>query len=257
MAEAIMDVDVEQVEEAAGASPALETGPKRIAVMMAHPDDPDFSCAGTCARWADEGHHITYVIITNGDKGSDDRNLSSEDLVAMRQREQRAAAAILGVQDVVFMGKEDCMLAPTIELRRDLVRVIRRIKPDIVVCGDPTVFYMGSEYINHPDHRAAAQAVMDAIFPAARNHRIFPELLAEGLEPHRVLEVYLSSPKEADVWIDITPYMDRKIAALRAHAGQMGDWDPDEPIRGWNREDGKRAVPPVEYAEDFRRFVLE
>jgi LmbE family N-acetylglucosaminyl deacetylase len=239
---------------------AIETNgktPKRVAVIMAHPDDPDFSCAGTCAKWAAEGHHITYVLITNGDKGSDDRDLPGERLVALREAEQRAAAKILGVQDCVFMRQPDGMLVPNLELRRELVRVIRRLKPDVIICGDPTTWFVGREYINHPDHRAGAQAVLEALFPAARNHRMFPELLDEGLEPHRVEEVYVSGSRESDVFIDITPYIDLKIQALRAHVSQMGDWDPDEAIREWNHEDGKKSDPPVEYAEDFRYFKLD
>lgn len=224
---------------------------------MAHPDDPDFGCAGTCARWADEGHHITYVLITNGASGSDDRAVPDEELVQTREREQRAAADILGVQDVVFMRQPDGMLVPDLALRKAIVRVIRTIKPDVVICQDPTTWYVGREYINHPDHRAAGAATLEAIFPAARNHRYFPELLDEGLEPHRVHEVYVANPREPDTWIDITPFMDRKIAALRAHVSQMGDWDPDGPVRDWNREDGKRHEPPVEYAEDYRYFKLD
>lgn len=230
---------------------------KRVAVIMAHPDDADFSCAGTCAKWAAEGHHITFVVITNGDKGSDDRDLPGEELARIREAEQRAAATILGVQDVVYMRQPDGMLVPNLELRREIVRVIRRLKPDVIICQDPTQWFVGREYINHPDHRAAGQATLEAVFPAARNHRMFPELLDEGLEPHRVEEVYVATSRESDTWIDITPYMDLKIQALRAHVSQMGDWDPDEPVRNWNREDGKRHEPPVEYAEDFRYFKLD
>jgi LmbE family N-acetylglucosaminyl deacetylase len=242
--------DVQSPEETAPAS-------KRVAVIMAHPDDADFICAGTCAKWAAEGHHVTYVVITNGDKGSDDRDLPGDKLVEIREAEQRAAAAILGVQDCVFMRYPDGMIVPDLQLRRELVRVIRRLKPDILVCQDPTQWFVAKEYINHPDHRAAGQAVLEALFPASRNHRMFPELLDEGLEPHRVEEVYVAGSRESDTWIDITPYIDLKIAALRAHVSQMGDWDPDEPIRTWNREDGKRLDPPVEYAEDFRYFKLD
>lgn len=235
----------------------IESGPKRVAVIMAHPDDPDFVCGGTCARWAAEGHHITFVLITNGDKGSDDRTIPSDELIRIREAEQRAAAAILGVKECVFMRREDGMLVPDLELRRELVRVIRQLKPDVVICPDPTSWFVAREYINHPDHRAAGQAALEAIFPAARNHRVFPELLAEGLEPHRVEEVYVSTSHSADTWIDITDYIDIKIEALRAHVSQMGDWDPDGPIREWNREDGKKHDPPVEYAEDFRYFKLD
>lgn len=224
---------------------------------MAHPDDADFICAGTVARWSDEGRHVTYVIITNGDKGSDDRDIPSAQLVALREQEQRAAAAILGVHEVVFMGEPDGMLIPDLALRRKLVRVIRTIKPDVLITQDPTSWFIGRDYINHPDHRAAGHAVLEALFPAARNHRFFPELLEEGLEPHKVTEVYVASPREADVFIDVSSSMDRKIAALRAHASQMGDWDPDDEVRKWNREDGKRADPPVDYAEDFRYFRFD
>lgn len=233
------------------------SGPKRVAVFMAHPDDADFICAGTCAKWAAEGHHITFVVITNGDKGSDDRDLPGDHLVEIREAEQLAAAKILGVQECVFMRQPDGMLVPNLELRRELVRMIRKLKPDILICQDPTTWFVGREYINHPDHRAAGQATLEALFPASRNHRMFPELLEEGLEPHRVEEVYVASAKDSDTWIDITPYMDLKVAALRAHVSQMGAWDPDEPIRNWNREDGKRHDPPVEYAEDFRYFKLD
>lgn len=235
----------------------VETGPKRMAVMMAHPDDAEFSCGASIARWASEGNHITFVLITNGDKGSDDRTITSADLAAIREIEQADAAKILGVADLVFMRNEDCMLVPTIELRRELVRVIRRIKADVVICSDPGVFYAGSEYINHPDHRAAAIAVLEAIFPAARNHRIFPELLAEGLEPHRVNEVYMASFEDGDFVVDVTDYIDVKIEALRAHKSQMGEWDPNEMVRQWSSERGQKQDPPIAYAEAFRKFVLE
>lgn len=247
-----MSFDEQATPPAAAAEPR-----KRVAAIMAHPDDPDFIFGGTAAKWAAEGHHITFVLITNGDKGSDRRDLPSHELVATREQEQRAAAAILGVHEVIFMRREDGILVPDLDLRRDLVRLIRQIKPDVVVCQDPTSWFVAKEYINHPDHRAAGQAVLEALFPAARNHRFFPELLAEGLEPHRVNEVYVAGSAESDTWIDISDYMDTKIAALRAHVSQMGDWDPDGPVREWNGEDGKRHLPPVDYAEDFRYFNLE
>ena len=155
------------------------------------------------------------------------------------------------------MRREDGMLVPDLDLRRELVRVIRRLKPDIIISQDPTSWFVAREYINHPDHRAAGQAVLEAVFPAGRNHRMFPELLEEGLEPHRVDEVYVASSTDSDTWIDITDYMDLKIEALRAHASQMGDWDPGEAVREWNGEDGKKHDPPVEYAEDYRYFKLD
>jgi len=234
----------------------LARGPQRIAAIMAHPDDADFICAASCARWVAEGHHVTYVVITDGSKGSDDRAFSRDDLVAQRQAEQRAAAAILGVQDVVFMGLEDGALVPDLTTRKELVRVLRRIRPDVVVCQSPNTYYYGDTYINHPDHRAAGVAVIEAVFPAARNHRVFPELLEEGLEPYRTSEVWISEANGIDTWVDVTDFLDLKIAALRAHPGQMNDWDPEEMIRKWASESGAAADPPVTYAEDYKVMRL-
>ena len=155
------------------------------------------------------------------------------------------------------MRQPDGMVVPNLELRREIVRMIRRLKPDILICQDPMTWFVGREYINHPDHRASGQVVLEALFPASRNHRMFPDLLEEGFEPHRVEEVYVANSSQSDVFIDVTAFMDLKIQALRAHVSQMGDWDPDEPVRKWNREDGKRADPPVEYAEDYRYFKLD
>ena len=228
---------------------------KTIAVIMAHPDDAEFICAGTVAKWADDGHDVVYVIVTNGDKGSHDPTLSLERLAEIREAEQRAAAAILGVKDVIFLRRPDGLVVADLDLRRELVRVIRRLRPDTVVCGDPTVYWVGSEYINHPDHRATAEVTLAALYPAAGNWRFFPELLEEGLEPHKVKELYMAGSREPDTWIDVTAYMDKKIAALRAHASQMGEWDPEEMVRQWCAEDGKRASPPVPYAESFRYFT--
>jgi LmbE family N-acetylglucosaminyl deacetylase len=228
---------------------------KRIAVIFAHPDDPDFSCAGTVAKWTDEGHEVIYVLLTNGDKGSHSPEMTPEQLAAIREEEQRAAAAIVGVKEVVFLRHPDGMLVADLNLRREVVRVIRQLKPTTVVCGDPTVYYYAPSYINHPDHRAAGEVVLAALYPAAGNRNYFPELLAEGLEPHMITELYLSGSPNSDTFVDITPYMDRKIAALKAHASQMGDWDPDKPIREWAARDGQRANPPVEYAEDFLYFT--
>ncbi|MEA2512200.1 MAG: hypothetical protein QOF33_3040 [Thermomicrobiales bacterium] len=254
--------DLEQLSEATVSSSETEgseTSPerKKVAVIFAHPDDPDFSCAGTVAKWTDEGHEVVYVLLTNGDKGSHDPEMSPERLVELRQEEQRAAAAILGVKEVIFLGRPDGMLVADLELRRDVVRVIRQLKPTTVVCGDPTVFWYAPWYINHPDHRAAAEVVLAALYPAAGNRNYFPELLAEGFEPHKIKELYISGSPQADTFIDITPYMDRKITALRAHVSQMGDWNPEEPIREWAARDGKRADPPLEYAEDFLYFTPE
>ena len=254
-------IDAEAIQTAKDAADPVLPGPKRIVVIMAHPDDAEFVCSGTVARWVTEGHTLIYVLLTSGDKGSADPAVTPADLVAVREREQRAACAILGVAEVVFMHKEDAMLVPDLALRRDLVRVIRQLKPDVVVCSDPTVRWVDQEYLNHPDHRAAGEATLDAIYPAARDRMTFPELLAEGLEPHKVAEVYLAGAKEPDIWIDTTPYIDAKLAALRAHASQLGDWDPDEAIRTWAKDTADRnPTKPAdagEYAESFKYFKLD
>jgi len=230
---------------------------KKVAVIFAHPDDPDFSCAGTVAKWTDEGHEVVYVLLTNGDKGSHDPGMSPERLVKIREEEQRAAAAVVGVSEVIFLGRPDGLLVADIDLRRDVVRVIRQVKPTAVVCGDPTVYWHAPWYINHPDHRAAGEVVLAALYPAAGNRNYFPELLAEGLEPHKIKELYISGSPQADTFVDIGPYLDKKIAALKAHASQMGEWDPSEPIREWAAKDGQRANPPLEYAEDYLYFTPE
>jgi LmbE family N-acetylglucosaminyl deacetylase len=229
---------------------------QRVLVIFPHPDDAEFSCGGTVARWAAEGCQVTLCIVTNGDRGSDDPAMTPSLLAETRRVEQLEAANILGIEDVIFMGRQDGTIVPDLDLRRDLTRVLRRVKPDIVITGDPTSYWYGNEYINHPDHRAVAEAALAAIFPSAGNRLYFPELLIEGLEPHKITQVYIASPVTADTWIDISDYMDRKIEALRAHASQMGDWDPDEPVREWNAGDGQRHDPPVAYAEDFRYFQI-
>jgi LmbE family N-acetylglucosaminyl deacetylase len=199
------------------------------------------------------GHTVTYVIVTNGDKGSDDRELSSADLIATREREQRMAAEILGLAGVRFLGYEDGMVEPNLALRRDIVRVIRDLKADVVVCNSPDTFFYESTYINHPDHRAVAKATLEAVFPAAQNHRYFPELLAEGYEPYTVREVWIDTfGGEADTIVDVGPTVDRKIEALRAHVSQMNGEDPDPWVREWMRESGKRTDPPCEFGESFR-----
>ena len=199
------------------------------------------------------GHTVTYVIVTNGDKGSDDVHLSSADLVATREREQRAAAKILGLADVLFLGKPDGMVVPDLDLRRDIVRVIRKLKPDVVLCESPDTYFYGENYINHPDHRAVAKATLEAVFPAAQNHRYFPELIAEGLEPHKVREVWIDSISgQTDAIVDVTAVVDRKLEALRAHVSQLLDGAPDEWLREWMRENGQKHDPPVEYAESFK-----
>jgi LmbE family N-acetylglucosaminyl deacetylase len=222
--------------------------------IFAHPDDAEFTVAGTVSRWIDEGCRIVYVLCTDGDVGTHDPDLTHEKLAAIRRREQREACRVLGVDEVVFLGYGDGMLQPTMELRRHLVREIRQHKPEVVICGDPTAFYYGDAYINHPDHRAAAQAALEAVFPAASMPLVFPELADQGLAPHQVKQVYIWGSTEPNLWLDITGTLNRKIEALRQHKSQLGEWDPTEMLTRSARESAKGHG--VEYAEAFRRMIL-
>lgn len=233
------------------------TAPIRVAVIVAHPDDAEFGSAGTVARWAAEGRHITYVLLTSGDKGSADPAVTPEMLVATREAEQRAACEVLGVKDVVFLRRSDATLVPDLDLRRELTRVIRQLRPDVVICQDPTVQFVGTGYLNHPDHRAAGQATLDAIYPSARDRMTFPELLAEGLEPHKVREVYVGGTDAANIWIDTTDYFDVKVAALKAHASQVGDWDVAPMIREWSARTAQEHPGHGELAEGYRYLRLD
>lgn len=229
--------------------------PKRAMIIAAHPDDIEFVVAGTAAKWARAGTAIRYVLATSGDAGSHVPGITREEVTRIREEEQRAAARIAGVDDVVFLGYHDGEVEPTLALRRDLVREIRRFKPDVVICYDPTRLLVGDRYINHPDHRAVGQAALDAIAPTAAMPLVFPELRGEGLEPHRVREVFVTSGSEANTWIDISETIDTKIEALRQHASQFPDgWDPGEMVRGWAVENGEKAGIP--YAEVYQRIVL-
>ncbi len=225
--------------------------PKSALVIMAHPDDAEFTVAGTVAKWARAGCKIVYVLCTNGNAGTHEPGMTRERLAAIRQDEQRAACRVLGAQDAVFLNHDDGTLQPTLELRRDLVRQIRRYKPEAVIVQDPTVMFYGDDYINHPDHRAAGQAALDAVAPAAAMPLLWPEV---G-EPHRVRQVYVGGVEKPNVWIDISDTLDRKVEALRQHKSQLGDEDPSEMLRNWSAETGKDKG--LAHAESFRRITLE
>jgi LmbE family N-acetylglucosaminyl deacetylase len=231
------------------------TPQRHYAVFMAHPDDAEFLCAGSVAKWTSEGHRVTHILITNGDKGSDDPEMPAEKLVQIREVEQRAACAILGVQDVIFMGYPDNSLnGRDRDLQRELTRIMRQLRPDVVLCQDPSLFWREADYINHPDHRNAGEAVIAAAFPSAGSRGSFPELLAEGLEPVKIKEVWVMGPLVGDTWVDISDTLPRKFEALRAHVSQLGDWDPEEEITKWAAATGQSATPPLPYAEEFRSF---
>ena len=231
--------------------------PPRVMSIHAHPDDQEFTVAGTLAKWARAGSEIVTVCITRGAAGSNDstpEDMTREKLAPIREVEQRRACKVLGIQEVVFLDYEDGMLTPSLELRRDLTRLIRRHRPDAVVCGDPTVRFYWNRYINHPDHRVAADVTLDAVFPSAGTRFIFPELLAEGLAPHKVTRVFVHGSERPDTFIDVKGLLDVKLAALREHKSQMGPWDPTEMITLWAREQGRPRK--LTAAESYRRMVI-
>jgi LmbE family N-acetylglucosaminyl deacetylase len=212
-------VNKKQLSRDARPSPRLD----QVLLILAHPDDPEFFCGATLAKWAREGKNIIYLLATCGDKGSDNPTMTPEILCTNRQAEQRAAAAIIGASQIIFLRYADGELFNTLELRRDLVRAIRRHKPDIVVTCDPTTYFRANAYINHSDHRAIGAATLDAVFPAAGNPMYFPELLAEGLQPHAPREIWFSLTHEPNTWVDVTDTIDVKLAALREHKSQIKD----------------------------------
>jgi LmbE family N-acetylglucosaminyl deacetylase len=224
--------------------------PESAMVIVAHPDDAEFTMAGTIAAWTAAGCRVIYVICTDGNAGSHEPGMTREKLAEIRRTEQRAACDTLGVSEVVFLGYDDGLLQPTLSLRRDLVGVIRRYRPNVVLTSDPSRLLSGDRYINHPDHRAAGQAALDAVAPASAMPLLWPETGA----PHRVRQVYIYGNDQPNVWVDVTATIDRKIDALKQHASQMGDWDPTERIKGWNAEVGQEKG--LAYAESFRVVTL-
>ena len=229
---------------------------QKILVILAHPDDPEFFCGATIARWTAAGHQVSYCLLTCGDKGTKDREMIPEALCSLRQSEQLAAAAVLGVHQVRFMNYPDGYLVPDLHLRRDITRIIRQEQPDVLVTCDPTNLYVRETLLNHPDHRAAGQAVLDAVFPAARDHLNFVELWRdENLEPHIVREVWIASPKESTLTLDITPYWETKIRALYEHKSQISDPQAlAERLRLRFAPDSTPENP--RYEEAFRRLIL-
>lgn len=229
---------------------------QKILIVLAHPDDPEFFCGATTARWVRAGHTVSYCVITCGDKGTKDLTLTAQELCSIRQGEQRAAAAVLGVSDVRFLGYPDGYLVPDLKLRKEITRVIRTVKPDIMVTCDPQTLFTLTGGLNHADHRAAGQAALDAVFPAARDHLNFPELwLEEKLEPHIVREVWVSGTLAPDVTLDVTDTWEIKLQALYEHKSQIGD-----PVKFTERLRNRRTPDSTpenpRYEEKFRRLVL-
>ena len=228
--------------------------PESAMAIVAHPDDIDFSSAGTLARWAQAGCRVSCLLCTSGDVGIAEQGMTREKAREIREVEARQAAKIIGAAEIVFLREPDGLLQPTLDLRRRLVREIRRFRPEVIITGDPTVVWSRGDYINHPDHRAAATAALDATFPAAGQPNLFEEFEQEGFTAHKVRKVYVTTWGEADVFVNIESTIDLKIAALRAHVSQMKDWDPEERVKEWAAERAKGKE--MRFAEGFRVVTL-
>jgi len=229
-----------------------DTDVSRVLMVTAHPDDVDFGAAGTVARWTAEGVAVSYCVVTDGDAGGFDDRVPRADMPALRRSEQRAAAAVVGVTDVSFLGYPDGRLMPTIELRRDISRVIREVRPHRVVCQSPQRMW-GRIFASHPDHLAAGEAALCAVYPDARNPFAHPELLNDGFEPWSVDHVWLMAHDTPNRWVDVTDTIDRKVAALHCHASQLPDPGAlDARMRTWTSATAAAAgLPAGTLAEAF------
>jgi len=229
---------------------------ERVLVVSAHPDDVDFGAAGSVAAWSSQGIEVTYCMVSDGEAGGSDRSVSRADMAAIRRSEQTAAAECVGVTDVRFLGHPDGRIQPTLELRRDISRVIREVRPQRVVCQSPERNFR-SVYASHPDHLAAGEAALCAVYPDARNPFAHPELLDQGIEPWTVPEVWMMTGMTPDVHVDITDVIDRKIKALLCHASQIDNPDAmDTLLRQWGAGVAARMeLPDGSYAEGFQRLA--
>ncbi|MEE8362670.1 MAG: PIG-L deacetylase family protein [Dehalococcoidia bacterium] len=222
-----------------------------VLVVTPHPDDSESGAGGTIARWCAEGRKVVLVVCTNGDKGTSDRAIAPEELAVIRERETLAAAKVYGLADVVFLRFPDQGLEDSTEFREQLVRQIRIHRPGIVVAIEP-----GRRYIRHRDHYVAGRVTLDAVFPYARDHLAYPEHLAEGLEPHRVREVYLFRAEEPDTYVDVTDWFEIRTRALACHVSQVGEWNEERDARSRARYAEIGARIGVEFAEQFKRIEI-
>jgi LmbE family N-acetylglucosaminyl deacetylase len=242
--------------------PSFDAGyvPRSAMAIYAHPDDIEFTVAGTLAKWSRAGCEVTFVLLTSGNSGTHDRTFTRKGLARVREREERESARILGAARVVFLRHPDCELAPTLALRKELVRRIRRHRPEVVLCNDPQALFFGDRYINHPDHLAAGKAALEAVFPCAEMELLWP---GAGTA-HKVHAVYVSSTAAPDTWIDVTETIDAKVAALSAHRSQLGDRDIAPYIRERAADEARRAPKAAgergtrrpKFAEAFRVMRL-
>jgi LmbE family N-acetylglucosaminyl deacetylase len=230
----------------------MKSKPDQVIVVTPHPDDAEIGAAGTVARWISEGKDVVYVVCTNGDKGTSDVNIKPGKLARIREQEQLAAAKLLGVREVVFLHHPDQSLEDTSEFRKQLVRLIRMHRPETIVTVDPY-----RRYLWHRDHRITGQVTLDAVFPCARDHLSYPELFADGLQPHKVKELLFWASDDANYCSDITDTFDLKIAALRCHKSQVGQV-PTEGFEAWLRQRCQTAAEgqDFELGESFHRVEI-
>jgi LmbE family N-acetylglucosaminyl deacetylase len=232
--------------------------PQRAMSIHAHPDDQEFSIGATLAKWAQAGCEIISLIITSGDSGSNDpsKDGSYKSVLAeIREKEQLAANAILGIKETIFLHYPDGELEPTIALRKDLTRLIRQFKPDTVLAGNPEAWFYGDEYVNHPDHRAAARATCEAVFPSAGSRLMFADLLPAGYEPHDVKRLYIHGTDKPNTWVDITETLEVKIKALQQHVSQINPDEVGKWMREWAEEEAKDKE--MKYAEAYKVMILK
>ena len=231
--------------------------PASALVVTAHPDDIEFGCAGTVARWVQEGTRVTYALLTNGAAGSSDPTLTRARLAELREAEQRASAKVVGVDQVEFLGHEDGLLEPTLELRKEVVRLIRRVRPEVVVTTDPATRYVGDRYINHPDHRAAGEVTLAAVIPGSDTRLAYPELLDEGLEPVKLTAVWLIMNDRPNLVVDISDFLDRKLESLRCHVTQVAEASETGLQFVRDRAEWTASGQPFRYGEAFRVFRFD
>lgn len=229
---------------------------KIILAVGAHPDDIDIGCAGTLTKYISEGSEVYCLILTDGSKGSEDLKIPTKELIRIRKSEQQKAADLLGVKNVFFLDFIDGELENTPALRKQIVKIIRQVKPNTVICWDPTLYFDEQRnMVNHPDHRIGGEATIDCVYPFARNSRTFPELLEEGLEPHVVEELLIINFSKANYFVNISSVMDKKIKAIKCHKSQFEDIKKfGEKIIEMSRLIGQKAK--MKYAEGFIKITL-
>jgi len=237
------------LEGLAQAPPDIEPAERRALVVAAHPDDADFGAAGTVALWTQQGWEFSYLVCTNGAKGSDDETMTPPALIKMRREEQRAAAKILGVKEVFFLDHEDGELTPNRHLLGDIVRTIRQVRPSAVFTHDPEAIIINDSFVNHSDHRVTGTMAVDAVYPAARDRLNFPEHIAEGLQPYKVSQIYIWGSERAHYQVDITDVIQKKIDALLAHDSQFEEEFVRRMLEIWKTPEGR-------YIESFRQVRL-